>query len=79
MGESLRGDASYVEDDLRDWSDGMTLLEPSFEKYYSDDVRVGVVPSIEHIDPFCTESLDLIPISSPLLSTTPSHLHVVPR
>ena len=32
-------------------------------------------PSIEHIDFICTTSLDLAPISSPSLSTTPSHLH----
>jgi len=50
MGESLQGDASYVEDDSLDCSGDNALLEPSFEEYYSDDARVGVVPSIEHND-----------------------------
>ena len=53
----------------------ISLLEPSFEELYSNDLRVRAAPSIEHIDSICTESLDLAPVSSPLLSTTPSHLH----
>jgi len=36
---------------------------------------VGAAPSIDHIDPICTEPLDLTPISSPLFPTTPSYLH----
>jgi len=73
MCESLRGDASYVEDDSLDWSSDIALLEPSFKEYYSDDVRFCATPSIEHIDPICTESFDLVPISSPFLPTSPSH------
>ena len=38
MGESLRGDASYVDDDSLDWLGDIALLEPSFEEYYSDDM-----------------------------------------
>ena len=37
-------------------------------------MRVGVTPSIEHIDPIYTKSFDLVPISSSLLPTTPSYL-----
>ena len=40
-------------------------------------MRVGAVLSIEHIYPICTELLDLVPISSPSLPTTPSHLHAL--
>ena len=75
MGESLRGDATCIEDDSLEWSDDIALLEPSFEEYYSDDVRVGAAPSIEHIDPICIRPLDLTPISSPFLPTIFSHLH----
>ena len=38
---------------------------------------VGVAFNIEHIDPICTESIDLAPISSSLLSINPSHLHAL--
>jgi len=31
--------------------------------------------SVEHTDPVCNKPLDLTPISSPLFSTAPSHLH----
>jgi len=75
MGESLRGDANCVEGDSFDWAGGIALLEPSFEEYCNDDVRVDAAPSIEHIDPIYAESLDLVPISFPILPTTPSHLH----
>ena len=75
MGESPRGGASFVEDDLLDWLGDIALLEPSYQDLYSDDVRVSAAPSIEHIDPICTKPLDLTPISSPFLSTTPSPLH----
>ena len=74
LGESLRGDASFVENDLLDWSRDNVLKEPSFKELYCDDVRVGATPSFEHIDPSCTELLDLIPISSPSLPTTTSQL-----
>ena len=72
---SLRSDVSYVEDDLLDWSGNIALLEPSFKEYYSDDVRVGAAPSIEHTDLICTELLDLAPISSPFCPTNPFQLH----
>jgi len=60
---------------LQGLAGGIALLEPFFEEYHTDDVRVGATPSIEHIDPICTWSLDLVPISSPFLPTTPSPLH----
>jgi len=75
MGESPRGNASFVKDDSFDWSGGIALLEPSFEEYSINDVRVGAALKIEHIDPIYTKSLDLVPISSLILPTTPSHLH----
>ena len=78
-GEISRGDASSVEDVLLSWSGGLTLVEPyldeaPFEELCDDSLVVGVAPRIDLIDPICTELLDLTPISSPLLSTTPSHL-----
>ena len=33
MGDSSRGDASFIEDDLLVWSGNNILLEPSFEEY----------------------------------------------
>jgi len=65
---------------LLTWSKQLALLESHleeapFEEYSSDAVRVGAAPGIEHIDPICTKSLDLVPISSPFVLTTPSHLH----
>jgi len=74
------GDASSIEDVLLSWSRGLTLVEPYLEEAHveelSDDcLVVGAAPSIEHIDPICTEPLDLTTISSPLLLTTPSRLH----
>ena len=75
MGESPRGDASCLEDDSLDWSGDIALLEPSFEELHSDDVTVGVAPKIEHIDTICMKLFVSVPILSPLLSTTPYHLH----
>ena len=75
MVESPRGDASCVEYDSFDWLGSIALLEHSFEEYYSNDVRIGTTPSIKHIDPIHTESLDLVPISSPFLPTIPARLH----
>jgi len=80
MGESSEGDASFVKDDLLDCSEEPTLIEPllketPFNELYGDGVVVAAIPSIEHIDPIRTESLDLAPISSFFLPTTPSHLH----
>jgi len=75
IGESLRGYANCVGDDLFHWSGEIGLLESSFEELYSDDVRAGAAPSIEYISPVCTESLNLVSISFPFLPTSPSHLH----
>ena len=59
MGETSRGDASSVEDDLPSWSGGLILVEPyleeaPFEELCDDSLVVGVAPSIDHIDPICT-------------------------
>jgi len=82
MGETSRGDASLVEDVLLSWSGGLTLVEPYleealFEELCDDSLVVGAAPRIEHIDPIWTEPLDLTPILSPSLPTTPTHLHAV--
>ena len=69
------GDASYVKDDSLDWLDDIALLEPSSKEYYSHDVRASASPSIKHTNQIHTELLDLVPISSPFLPTTPSRLH----
>ena len=53
------------------------LEEAPFEELCDDSLVVGVAPSVEHINPICTEPLDFTPISSPLLPTTPSHLHAL--
>ena len=51
------------------------LKEAPFEELCDDSLVIGAAPSIDHISPICTDPLELTPISSPLLSTTPSHLH----
>ena len=70
-------DANFVKDELLNWSEDYTLIEPflkeaSFEESYGDSVVVGAIPNIEHIEPICIKSLDLAPISSSLLPITPS-------
>jgi len=75
MGESPTGGASSIEGDSLDWSRDIKVLELSFEELYSDDVRVGAAPSIEHIEPICTKSFDLTPYFIHFIPTTPSHLH----
>ena len=80
MGETSQGDASSVEDVSLSWLGGLTLVEPyleeaPFEGLCDDSLVVGAAPSIEHIDPICTEPLDLTPISFPLLPPVPSHLY----
>jgi len=66
MGETSLGDASSVEDGLPSWSRELALVEPyleeaPFEELCDDSLVVGAAPSIDHIDPICTEPLDLNP------------------
>jgi len=75
MGESHQGGASWVEDDLLDWTGNIALLEPHFGELYSDDVSAGAALSIEHIDPVCTKLVNRVPILSFYLPATPSQLH----
>ena len=82
MGESSTGDANFVKDDLLDWSEEHTLIESfleeaPFKELCGDGIVVGVTPSIAHIGPICTKSLDLIPISSPFLPTTLFQFHAL--
>jgi len=70
MGESSMGDASFIKDDLVDWLGELTLIdrfleETPFEELCGGGMIVGVAPNIKHIEPICTKSLDLTPISSP--------------
>jgi len=51
------------------------LEEAPFVEFDGNLVLNSDTPSIEHIDPICHKQLDLTPTSSPLISTTPSHLH----
>ena len=55
------------------------MLEPSFEEYYNDDVRVSVTPSIDLIDAIYTESPTLVPISSSYLTATTPPLPAFPE
>ena len=73
--ESFRDDVSILEDDLLTWSKEPTLLESRLQQLCDDHVRVGVAPSFKHMDLHCLDSLDLTPVSSPFLPTTPTHLH----
>ena len=80
MGETSRGDASSIGDVLLSWSGGLTLVEPRLEEapfgeLCDDSLVVGAAPSIEHIDPICTEPLNLTPISSSLVPTNRSLCH----
>ena len=64
MGESSKGDASFVKDDLLNWSKKRTLFESFleealFKELCADGMVTGATPSIEHIDLIYTESLDL--------------------
>ena len=59
------GDPSCVKDGSLDWSGHIALLEPSFEESYSDGVVVSATTSTTYMDPICTDSFDLTPISSP--------------
>ena len=76
MGETSRGDASFIEDVSLSWSGGLTLVESYLEEApfeeFSDDVEMGsATPSMELIDSICTEPLDSTPISSPFLPIIP--------
>ena len=69
-----------VENDLLASSKELTLIDLNledalFEELYGDSVMVGVALNFERIDLTCIKPLDLTPMSSPLLATTPSHLH----
>jgi len=79
MGEICRGDVSVLEDDSLSWSKELILVEPHLQEApfaeFCGDVMGTDTPSIEHTNPICNEPLDLTPTSSPLLPTTPSHLH----
>jgi len=53
----------------------LTLVEPYLEEFCGDVVMGGAASSIWHIKPIYTKPLDSMPISSPLLTTTPSYAH----
>ena len=51
------------------------MVKPYLEEFCGDVMMDGVAPSIGYADPISTKPLDSTPISSPLLSTTPSYVH----
>ena len=74
MVELSRGDACVTEDDFPSWSKELTLVESYLEKAHfkglcGDSVIVDATPNFEHIDLTCIESLNLKPISPPLVPT----------
>ena len=77
MVDISKGDASDIEDVLLYWSKELTLVEPYLKEFGGYVVMGSAVPSSGHTDPICTEPLNLTPISSSLLPTTPSNLHAV--
>ena len=55
MCDSSKGDASFVKDDLLDWSKELTLIESflekaPFEELCDDGMVVSAAPSFEHVD-----------------------------
>ena len=67
MGEPFMGDVTVLEDDFPTWSKEPILVEPYLEEppfveLCDASLVVGVAPSIDVIDPICTEPLDLTPI-----------------
>jgi len=81
MGETSGGDFRVLKDDSLSWSKELKLLEPRLEEAPLEELCGDLVmgadpPSIGPTDPIGNEPLDLIPISSPLPPTTPSHLPV---
>jgi len=80
MVEIYGRDATVLEGDSLDRSKDLKLVAPYLEeaplKELCGDIVMGSdTPSIWRIEPMCTEPLDLIPTSSPLLPITPSHDH----
>ena len=51
------------------------MVEPHLEELYGDLVMGTDTPGIGPTDPICSEPVNMTPVSSPLLRTTPSHLH----
>jgi len=80
MGTISRGDVSVLEDDSLSWSKELTLFEPHHEEgpfveFCSDIVMGSDTPSIEHINPICSEIFNTTPVSFPFSHTTPSYVH----
>jgi len=80
MGETSRRDSNVIKDVSLLRSREVTLVVPHlkeapFVEFDGDLVLNSDTPSIEHIDPICSELLDSTPISSPLPPTTSSCMH----
>jgi len=76
IGETSRGDGSVLEDASCLRSKELALVVPHlqeapFVEFDGDLALNNDTPSIEHLDPICSELFDSTPTSSPLLSTTP--------
>ena len=75
-----RGDVSVLKDVPLVWSEAPVLVVPHLEEalfteLYGDVVMGIDTSSIKHTHLICNEPLHLTITSSPLLPTTPSHLH----
>ena len=80
MGETSGGNVGVLKDASLLMSIELTLVVPHLEKapfveLCDDIVKGSDTPSIEHVDPICSELFDSTPISSALPPTTPSYMH----
>jgi len=75
VGETYGGDVRPLEDASLFRSKELALVEPHLEELCCDLVMGTDTPSLGPTAPIGNKPLDLYPISSPLPSTTPSHLH----
>jgi len=80
MGETSRSDVNVIEDVSLLRSKELTLVVPHLEEApfveFDGDLALNSdTPSVEHIDPICSELFDSTPISYPLPPTTPSYMH----
>ena len=75
VGETSGSDVRTLEDASLFRSKEPALVEPHLEELCGDLVMGTDTPSPGPTAPISNEPLDLYPMSSPLPSTTPSHLH----
>jgi len=81
MGETSRGDGNIIDDVSLPRSKEHTLVVPYLEEApfmeFDGDIALNSdTPSIEHINPICSELFDSTRISSPLPPTSPTYMHI---